>query len=189
MFRPDSGGCWGLRFPGGHQWHDGYDPVTVETCFRAAAAHPVDKDGVRGRRGTCIAVQIVCCVQRSLPCVDAMGKEESCVLTCGHRQRRYSLETVSAKEAKNRRLRCGKHLGSHFGYTEDYSADSVAIGYCALATAQRGHEKGTACSATAGCPRGNPTRPKPQDLLRVSPPLLKETTPWGFVLESSTIPG
>ena len=38
LFRPDSGGCWGLRFPGGQQWHVGYDPVTVETCFRAAAA-------------------------------------------------------------------------------------------------------------------------------------------------------
>ena len=103
MFRPDSGGCWGLRFPGGLQWHGGYDPVTVETCFRAAAAQFSGQGRRTGQEMNLHCGAITCCVQCSLPCVGTMGKEELRVLTCGHRQRRYSLETVSAKEAKNGR--------------------------------------------------------------------------------------
>ena len=38
MLRPVSGGCWGLRFSGDSQWHGRHDPITVETCFCAAAA-------------------------------------------------------------------------------------------------------------------------------------------------------
>ena len=103
MLRPVSGGCWGLRFPGGHQWHGGYDPVTVETCFRAAAAQSRGQGRRTGQEMNLHRGANSCCVQCSLPCVDTMGKEEPRALTCGHRQRRYSLETVPAKEAKNRR--------------------------------------------------------------------------------------
>lgn len=119
----------------------------------------------------CGATRPLCrerCVQRSLPCVGKRGggdKHLGLWPQIGVR--------LPRKPYLQKRLRVGlgcggKHLGCN-GQTGDCSADSVAIGSPFPATFGRWDQRGTAPSATGGSCRGNPTRPKPQDLSRLPP--------------------
>ena len=67
------------------------------------------------------------CVQCSLPCV-AMVEIVSARGFPARNPRELTVETMSAKEAKNRVACSGNHLGySEMRQAEDCSADSVAI--------------------------------------------------------------
>ena len=155
-----------LRIQGGLQWHGDVEPCfcggriscrSVLPSWSATAVRYRDEPAMR-----CYpALRRERCVQRSLPCVNRSGKKSYASRLMALSAERFLWKDCLQKRIRTGKSRCGNHLGCPCGAEMGLRYGLSGNRVLRLATPKRGNQMETACAATAGFSRGNPTRPKP----------------------------